>query len=118
MTLHSACSIFEEVGVLQHRIEEDVARVHVLAGDHPEDGDVLRTVRQRQFYLHAVVVGIGEDAVFRKFVQAECKVKLALTLLRRRQIYSYILYRRPLLQRCLFSVYRQYHKKIGWFTQR
>ena len=88
MTLHSACSIFEEVGVLQHRIEEDVARVHVLAGDHPEDGDVLRTVRQRQFYLHAVVVGIGEDAVFRKFVQAECKVKLALTLLRRRQIYD------------------------------
>ena len=60
-----------------------------------EDVKVLRTVCQRQFNLHAVVVGIGEDAVLR-----------------------YILYRRPLLQRCLFSVYRQYHKKIGWFTQR
>ena len=61
---------------------------HVLAGDHPKDVKVLRTVRQRQFDFHAVVIGIGEDAVLR-----------------------YILYRRPLLQRCLFSVYRQYHKE-------
>ncbi len=110
MTLHAACSIFEEVGVLQDCIEEDVTSVHVLAGDHPEDAKALRTVCQGQFNFHAVVIGIGEDAVLRKFVQAECKVKLALTLLRRRQIYSYILYRRPLLQRCLLSVYRQYHK--------
>ena len=88
MTLHSACSIFEEVGVLQHRIEEDVACIYVFAGDHPEDVEVLRTVCQGQFNLHAVVIGIGEDAVLR-----------------------YILYRRPLLQRCLFSVYRQYHKE-------
>ncbi len=111
MTLHSACSIFEEVGVLQHCIEEDVACIDVLAGDHAEDVKVLRTVCQGQFDFHAVVIGIGEDAVLRKFVQAECKVKLALTLLRRRQIYSYILYRRPLLQCCLFSVYRKYHKE-------
>jgi len=62
-------------------------------------------------WLWAKAIGVGEDAVLRKFVQAECKVKHALTLLRRRQIYSYIFYRRPLLQRCLFSVYRQYHKK-------
>ena len=79
LTLHSACSIFEEVGVLQHGIKEDVARVHVFAGDHPEDVEVLGTVGQGQFNLHAVVVGIGEDAVLRKFVQAECKVKQALT---------------------------------------
>jgi len=46
------------------------------------------TVCQGQFNLHAVVIGIGEDAVL-----------------------LYILYRRPLLQRCLFSVYRQYQKK-------
>jgi hypothetical protein len=73
--------------------------------------EVLRTVCQGKFNLHAVVIGIGEDAVLRKFVQAECKVKSALTLLRRRQIYSYVLYRRPLHQRCQFSVYRQYHKE-------
>ena len=65
MTLHSACSIFEEVGVLQHRIEEDVACIYVFAGDHPEDVEVLRTVREGQFNLHAVVIGIGEDAVLR-----------------------------------------------------
>ena len=74
--------------------EKDVAQGHVLAGDHAEDVEVLRTVREGQFNLHAVVVGVGEDAVLR-----------------------YVLYRRPLLQRCLLSVYRQYHKKIGWFTQ-
>ena len=45
-------------------IEEDVTRVHVLAGNHAEDGDVLRAVRQGQFNLHAVVVGISEDAIF------------------------------------------------------
>ena len=73
---------------LQHRIEEDVACIDLFAGDHAEDGDVLRTVRQRQFYLHALIVGVGEDAVLR-----------------------YVLYRRPLLQRCMFSVYRQYHKE-------
>ena len=61
---------------------------HVLAGDHAEDVKVLRTVCQGQFYLHTVVIGSGGDAVLR-----------------------YILYRRPLLQRCLFSVYRQYHKE-------
>ena len=76
----------------RHRIEEDVASVHVLAGDHPEDVEVLGTVGQGQFNLHAVVVGVGEDAVLRKFVQAEGKVKQALTLLRRRQIYPNVLY--------------------------
>ena len=74
--------------------KEDVARIDVFSGDHAEDVEVLGTVRQGQFYLHAVIIGIGEDAVLR-----------------------YVLYRRPLLQRCLLSVYRQYHKKIGWFTQ-
>jgi hypothetical protein len=93
------------------RIKEDVVCVHVLAGDYAEVVVVLRTICQGQFNLHAVVVGIGEDAVLRKSVQAECKVKHALTLLRCRLIYPYILYRRPLLQRCLFSVYRQYHKE-------
>ena len=83
---------------------------HVLAGDHPEDVAVLRTVCQGQFNLHAVVIGIGEDAVLRKSVQAECKVKHALTLPKCRLIHTYKFYRRPLLQRCLFSVYRQYHK--------
>ena len=38
---------------------------HVLAGDHPEDVKVLRTVCQGQFNFHAVVIGIGEDAVLR-----------------------------------------------------
>ena len=32
-------------------------------GDHPEDVWVLRTICQGQLNLHAVVVGIGEDAV-------------------------------------------------------
>ena len=49
----------------RHGIKEDVARVHVLAGDHPEDIEVLRTVCQGQFNLHGVVVGIGEDTVLR-----------------------------------------------------
>ena len=87
-----------------------MSKFNVFAGDHPEDIKILRTVCQGQFNLHAVVVGVGEDAVLRKSVQAECKVKHALTLLRCRLIYPYILYRRPLLQRCLLSVYRQYHK--------
>ena len=51
------------VGVLEHGIKEDVARVDVFSGDHPEDVNVLRTVCQGQFYLHAVVIGISEDAV-------------------------------------------------------
>ena len=59
------------VGVLEHGIKEDVARINILAGDHAEDVEVLGTVRERQFYLHAVIIGIGEDAVLRKFVQAE-----------------------------------------------
>ena len=86
---HDGTSL-EEVGVLEHGIEEDIARIDVLSGDHAEDVEVLGTVGQGQFNLHGVVVGVGEDAVLR-----------------------YVLYRRPLLQRCLLSVYRQYHKKIG-----
>ena len=39
----------------RNRIEEDVARLHVLAGDHDEDVKVLRTVWQGLFNLHAVV---------------------------------------------------------------
>ena len=46
-----------------------------------EDVKVLRRVCQGLFYLHAVVIGIGEDAVPR-----------------------YIFYRRPLLQRCLLCI--------------
>ena len=61
----------EEVGVLQHGIKEDFARVDVFSGDHPEDVEVLGTVSQGQFNLHGVVVGVGEDAVLRKFAQAE-----------------------------------------------
>ena len=49
----------------RHGIEEDVARVLVFSGDHPEDVEVLGTVGQGQFNLHAVVVGVGEDAVLR-----------------------------------------------------
>ena len=79
-------------GIGGEGIEEDVSRIDVFSGDHPEDVEVLGTVRQGQFNLHAVVVGIGEDAVLRKFVQAEGKVKQALTLLRRRQIYPNVLY--------------------------
>ena len=84
---------------------------HVLAGDHPEDVEVLRTVCQGQFNLHAVVIGIGEDAVLRKFVQATSKVKLALTLPRRRQIYPNVLYRRAFLEGGLLPVDGEYHKK-------
>ena len=46
-------------------IKEDVARIDVFSGDHAEDVEVLGTVRQGQFYLHAVIIGIGEDAVLR-----------------------------------------------------
>ena len=78
---------------------ENVACIDVLAGNHPEDVKVLRTVCQGQFNLHAVVIGVGEDAVLRKFVQAKGNKD------------CFICWHQ-------FSVYRQYHKKIGWFTQR
>ena len=48
-----------------------VITVGRFSGDHPEDVKVLGTVRQGRFNLHAVVIGVGEDAVLRKFVQAE-----------------------------------------------
>ena len=47
------------------------SKFNVFAGDHAEDVKVLRTVHDGQFNFHAVVIGIGEDAVLRKFVQAE-----------------------------------------------
>ena len=40
-----------------------MSKFNVFAGDHAEDVEVLRTVCQGQFNLHAVVVGISEDAV-------------------------------------------------------
>jgi len=89
---HDGTSL-EEVGVLEHGIKEDVARIHVLAGDHSEDVEVLRTVRQGQFNLHAVVIGVGEDAVLRNVLDGG-----------------------SFLECGLLAVYRQYHKKIGWFT--
>ena len=39
------------------------SKFNVFAGDHLEDIEVLRTVREGQFNLHGVVIGIGEDAV-------------------------------------------------------
>ncbi len=93
------------------RFTKEIPRLFVLVLTSLNRYEVLLTVCQGQFYLHAEVIGIGEDAVLQKFVQAECKVKSALTLLRRRQIYSYVLYRRPLHQRCQFSGYSQYHKE-------
>ena len=70
------------------RFTKEIPRLFVLVLISLYRYEVLRAVGQGQFSLHAVVVGIGEDAVLR-----------------------YIFYRRPLLQRCLFSVYRQYHKE-------
>ncbi len=56
-----------------------MSKSNVFAGDHAEDVKVLRTVCQGQFNLHAVVVGIGEDAVLRyvlsidePFLRAAC----------------------------------------------
>ena len=40
-----------------------MSKFNVFAGDHPEDVEVLRTVHDGQFNLHAIVVGVGEDAV-------------------------------------------------------
>ena len=40
-----------------------MSKSNVFAGDHLEDIKILRTVCQGQFNLHAVVVGISEDAV-------------------------------------------------------
>ena len=48
-----------------------MSKSNAFAGDHLEDIKILRTVCQGQFNLHGVVVGVGEDAVLRKFVQAE-----------------------------------------------
>ena len=93
------------------RFTKEIPRLFVLVLISLYRYEVLRAVGQGQFSLHAEVIGAGEDAVLQKFVQAECKVKSALTLLRRRQIYPNVLYRRPLHQRCQFSVYRQYHKE-------
>ena len=44
-------------------IEEYVAHIDILACQVSEDAQVAGTVRKGQFYLHAVVIGIGEDAV-------------------------------------------------------
>ena len=57
--------------------KEDVAHIDVLACQVSEDPEVPGTIGQGQFYLHAVVVGIGEKAVLRKSVQTESNVKLA-----------------------------------------
>ena len=56
------------VGVLEHGIGEDVARVDVFSGDHAEDVEVLGTVCQWQFYLHAVVIGVGGGHMERYFL--------------------------------------------------
>lgn len=52
-----------ELGVLQHRVKEDLFAVNILSGEVSEDIDVLRTPGKRQFYLHAVIVRVGKNAV-------------------------------------------------------
>ncbi len=110
MTLHSACSIFEEVGVLQDRIEEDVACINVLEGDHPEDVKVLRTVCQGQFNLHAVVAGIGEDSVFQKISASRMQSKACFNYAEVSPDLSIHTLSKSLLEGGLLPVDGEYHK--------